>query len=312
MKIFNELELKLEDKYLELKEARRAYDSLIDSVLEKDAEYIAAVNELGALNFKLAKAEYTGDKAADSLKNEVAVQNKKVLKIKDNLIKFNKISNYEYACPICKDTGFIDGKPCKCRNKYLSAIILNEAGAANKDLTPFAFNAPTNLETIYEALRTYANKLPAVNKIINWVFSGAPGTGKTYLSKAIANTAEKNGNVVIYLTATELNAIFLKMHTCALDKAFTFDCLTNCDLLVVDDLGTEPVYNNVTVEYLVALISARLDLKKPFIITTNLNANELKARYNDRLASRLNDKQTTRFIEFKGVDLRTVPPRKQN
>ena len=100
------------------------------------------------------------------------------------------------------------------------------------------------------------------------------------------------------------------MHTSALDKAFTFDCLTNCDLLVVDDLGTEPVYNNVTVEYLVALISTRLDIKKPFIITTNLNANELKARYNDRLASRLNDKQTTRFIEFKGVDLRTAPPLK--
>ena len=210
---------------------------------------------------------------------------------------------------MCRDAGFIDGKPCKCRSKYLSEIILNEAGVTKKSFSEFLFNAPPALEKYYSVFNEYANKFPGT-ETLNFVFYGAPGTGKTYLSKAIANKIESKGFVVIYLTATELNNIFLKMHTGALDKTFTFDCLTNCDFLVIDDLGTEPIYNNVTVEYLVAVISARLGNRKHFILTTNLNANELKVRYNDRLASRLNDKQTTRFIEFKGVDLRTAPPQK--
>lgn len=312
MKIFNELELKLEDKFKSLNEKKRSHNNLINSILESNDEYINAVNELGKLKFNLAKAEYSKNPLCEKLKKEVANKNVKISKIVDDIRKYYNFSTYKYACDFCEDKGYINGKPCKCRNKYLSEIILGEAGIQRKDLSSFEFNSPENLTPVYEILHIYASKLPATNKIANWVFSGAPGTGKTYLSKAVANLAEKNGNVVIYLTANELNGIFLKMHLGSLDKTFTFDCFTNCDLLVIDDLGTEPIYNNVTVEYIVSLISSRIDLKKPFILTTNLDLSELKSRYNDRLSSRLSDKSTTRFLTFGGVDLRTAPPKNIN
>ena len=76
------------------------------------------------------------------------------------------------------------------------------------------------------------------------------------------------------------------------------------DILVIDDLGTEPIYNNVTREYLLALISERLDKNKHFIITTNLTAEEMLSRYNERFISRLSDKNKTKFIPFNGKDLR--------
>lgn len=308
MKVFNELKIKLDDRYLTLKERRRAYDGAIEALLNNNAEYLRELNALGALKFKLAKAEYFSDnKTSSALKKEVDEQNIKVAKIKDNILKFNKISKYEYACDACKDTGFINGKPCKCRNKYLSEIILRSAGIDEKDLSEYLFNSPEQLKKYYEKFKEYPVKFPNLDTL-NFIFYGAPGTGKTYLSKAVANAVLNNGNIVIYLTATELNNVFLKMHTGALDKTFAFDSLTNCDLLVIDDLGTEPIYNNVTVEYTVALISNRIDNKKPFIITTNLNTDEIKERYTDRLSSRLNDKQSTRFLKFDGKDLRTAPP----
>ena len=84
-----------------------------------------------------------------------------------------------------------------------------------------------------------------------------------------------------------------------------FDYLTATDLLVIDDLGTEPILNNVTVEYITAVISERLAKQKAFIITTNLSFDETKIKYTDRLSSRLSE-NNTRWITLKGDDKRRM------
>ena len=82
--------------------------------------------------------------------------------------------------------------------------------------------------------------------------------------------------------------------------------LTDCDLLVIDDLGTEQIYKNVTLEYLLSTISERILAQKHTIITTNLTPEELLDRYGDRLYSRLMDKRIGRAIKFPDTDFRLI------
>lgn len=87
------------------------------------------------------------------------------------------------------------------------------------------------------------------------------------------------------------------------DRSVIFDVLTTCDLLIIDDLGTEPIKNNVTVEYLTAFLSERLNNEKAFIITTNLSSEDLLKRYSERLTSRLSSSSCAQF-KLNGKDLR--------
>ena len=74
--------------------------------------------------------------------------------------------------------------------------------------------------------------------------------------------------------------------------------------MVIDDLGAEPIYKNVTLEYLLLILSERLAKNMPYIITTNLSQEQILDRYGDRILSRLNDKKHGVNIEIKGEDLR--------
>ena len=97
----------------------------------------------------------------------------------------------------------------------------------------------------------------------------------------------------------------MKYHTAPVsDKAFYISLLTGCDLLVIDDLGSEPIYKNVTDEYILMILSERLSNGMPYIVTTNLTQTQLLERYGDRIVSRLNDKHSGVRIEINGEDLR--------
>jgi len=82
------------------------------------------------------------------------------------------------------------------------------------------------------------------------------------------------------------------------------DKYLNCDLLCIDDLGTENILKNVTVEYLYLILSERLNKGKPIIITTNLSLEQIEKVYDDRILSRLTHKLTGLLINFEGEDLR--------
>ena len=118
---------------------------------------------------------------------------------------------------------------------------------------------------------------------------------------------EKAGYNPIFITAQNLNNVFLKYHTAPIDeKSLYSSLLCDCDLLVIDDLGCEPPFKNVTNEYLLMVLCERTAKSLPTIITTNLSQNQLLDRYGDRVLSRLNDKRRGSFIEIKGEDLRRL------
>lgn len=215
-------------------------------------------------------------------------------------------------CAKCNDTGFKDGKACSCYNALVLDLIEQESGLSKRqkrsfsdcDFSVFADKDRQRAETLYAKMREYTNKFPNVKKN-NLLFTGQSGTGKTFLIDIVYGELINKGVIALYTTAFTLNNIFLKYHTTFDESKYTYlDNLINCELLIIDDLGTEPILKNVTVEYLFSLINERKILKKATIVSTNLQPDKIAERYGERTASRIYDKNDTTFINMNFDNLR--------
>lgn len=291
------------DYYSDLNTKILAVKSHNRNVLNNIEGFNELENKIGNLKLKLAKANYVNN-AEESIKlsAEITTLTKKLKEI----VSSAKLIKYKYQCPICKDTGYINNKQCKCYLMQASKVILNELGIKNQtDYSLKQSNGVEELKKHYAVAQNYVNDFPST-KVNNFIFTGTVGSGKTHLSKCIFTELTVKGNNCIYLSSNELNNLFIKMHVGEIDRVLTFEMLTESDFLVIDDLGTEPIYNNVTVEYLLAIISLRLQNRKHFIITTNLTHKEIQNRYGERLLSRLSSQSETMFIPFKTADLRKM------
>lgn len=157
----------------------------------------------------------------------------------------------------------------------------------------------TEYKKLYETLDKYVAAFPTPK---NLCLVGAAGTGKTHAAQIVGSKLLNRGFSVLYITAFSLVGRFK-------DYIFNFerdalDFLFTCDLLVIDDLGTEPKIKNVSDEYLLNVINERMANNMPFIITTNLSPEDILARYDERLTSRILSKQTSVVIKMKSKDLR--------
>ena len=130
---------------------------------------------------------------------------------------------------------------------------------------------------------------------------GGAGSGKTFMLECVANELIKKGVVVSFKTAFELNELARLYH---IGKSYDFsDCL-NAEVLLIDDLGTEPVLKNVTKEYLYNLINTRQINNKPTLISTNLSLENILDRYDERIFSRLGNKNLSTVIHLVSQDKR--------
>ena len=219
----------------------------------------------------------------------------------------------KYECSLCKDTGLLQGKFCKCFEKRRNQELIKEYGFDDKNLYSFNdINKELFLNETYLAqylklkdnLEKWCDLYPEIKKL-NIILAGKTGVGKTFIIKCMAKKLIEKNFSVCFVTAFELNNMLLKYHT-------TFDNTKNQNLmpllesefLFIDDLGTEPLINNVTVNYLYTVLSEREANKKPTIITTNLSKEDMLLRYNERILSRLQNKQLSLYWEIIGNDLR--------
>lgn len=278
------------------------------SILTSDKDYVFFSNEFSSAKFDRSKARFTGDKSAEKTASEnmkSALDKMKEIQAKHNVS--DEMLSPAYSCSLCGDTGRTpDGERCLCFKKLAAEITLEELGIEKKPLPEFSSSnkiKQNRLDEIYPKLEKYCEHFAKGSK--NLVISGSVGTGKSQLAGCVANELRKKNFNVVFLSACELDTVFLKYHTAPVDdKSFYISLLSGCDLLVIDDLGTEPVYKNVTLEYLLTVISERCSKNMPFIVTTNLDQAQLLDRYGDRILSRLNDKQRGVFIKIEGNDLR--------
>lgn len=294
-----------------LKERRylaNANSNLLQEQLFKLPQYLDTYNEYNSIRFDISKAKYMQD---DELIKQLELKEKAVLQSLKAIRKAYGFSDKDftakYECSACKDTGRLeDGKRCKCFKKLLHQLTFEELGLESKRLPNFKkaiYKEVNDLEKIYDKMIKFCEKFPDMDK--NIVIGGKVGTGKSFLAGCIASELISKGYNAVFLSACELNSLLLNYHIAPIyEKGILLDLLTDCDLLVIDDLGSEPKYKSVTEEYLLMLLSERMSKKKPYIITTNLEQDQLLDRYGDRTISRLDDKKHNVFITINGEDLR--------
>lgn len=227
----------------------------------------------------------------------------------------------QYACAACKDTGFIDGKMCTCL-KQLQRSLAYEQLSMNVPLEKSTFasfsldyyrnddRAFRQMENIFRACKSYADKFRADSPSL--LFKGGTGLGKTHLSLAIANEVIQKGFGVIYGSAQSF-AVSLEKERFDRREPDEADStqsqLLSCDLLILDDLGTEFSSSYVNAA-LYDVINARMMAEKPTIISTNLSMKELEERYGERFASRIAGYYGK--LEFLGSDVRVERRRQKN
>ena len=161
------------------------------------------------------------------------------------------------------------------------------------------------MQKTYEACRRYAFGFGPDSG--NLLFIGGTGLGKTFLSACIARTVADRGFSVAYETAAHL---FTKLEKNRFspdeESREAANKLTDCDLLIIDDLGTELPGNFVTAA-LYTLVNDRLLAGKPMVISTNLNVDEIARRYSPQIASRLQGSFLR--LTFVGEDIRVLKNR---
>ncbi|MDR2514033.1 MAG: ATP-binding protein [Christensenellaceae bacterium] len=225
-----------------------------------------------------------------------------------------------YACPLCRDTGFVgevEKDRCSCIRQELNRRLYDEAGVAGQTFEQFdlgLFSIEPSLSgqsqrAFMEQARDFglrfARSFPN-NARKTLLFTGLPGLGKTFLLNAIAAEVLTRGFGVMRLSAYRMFEIMRKTHR-GQDEGEMNDMLT-AELLTLDDLGTEPLMENITVEYLFTLLAERKNHGLSTIIATNLGLRELSQRYTERVASRLSDRSSTLVLHFEGGDLRRGQP----
>ena len=207
-----------------------------------------------------------------------------------------------YHCKKCRDTGYIDGRMCSC----LKNLLREEAYRRLNTLTPLALStfegfslefypdrpeqgagqSPRSaMREILEKCRKYAGTFSPVASQ-NLIMQGATGLGKTHLSLAIANEVLQKGFGVVYCSVNNLIARLENEHFGRDETGDSGSLLESCDLLILDDLGTE-FRSSFSVAAVYNIVNTRLLLRRPTIISTNLSMPELQDRYSDRFASRI-------------------------
>lgn len=265
------------------------------------------INEIGLKISKLVLKKFDM-KEIEKLKKE----NRILVEKYDFILKKIGLSKNDlevYDCKICHDTGFVNNKKCDCLKKKLvekycnmSCLnkILEQENFANFN---FKYYKGESLKLIKKA---YKESLSFVKyfgvKFRNLFFYGDTGLGKTFLCNCIANEILNMEKSVLYKTAPELFKMLDEIRFNNYEKNIEQEkIIFDCDLLVIDDLGAE--YKTKPLESdLFNIINMRLLNKKPVIISTNMNANELPEFYTQRIVSRIYGHYD--MFEFVGEDIR--------
>lgn len=228
-----------------------------------------------------------------------------------------------YSCPKCRDTGIHQGGPCSCLDTLYNRELTKELGtllrSGDESFSRFDLNfydavpdpvtgvIPREAMTmVYESCRKFADNFPNVS--VNLLLQGGTGLGKTYLSACIARQVADRGHSVCYDSASAaLDAFERQKFSRDPEEAEAASArvrrMLSCDLMILDDLGTEMV-TPMSISALYTLINSRLVNGKKTIISTNCSPEELQKKYSPQICSRISGEFLR--LPFVGRDIRLI------
>lgn len=223
-----------------------------------------------------------------------------------------------YDCPDCKDTGYIGAEKCHCFEHRILEILCNQSNlqdAIKRENfstfrieyypdTPADPKLPSpreNIRHVLEQSRDFIRQFE-VTPGANLMIYGSTGVGKTFLTNCIAGELLRAGKSVIYLTAYQFFQQ-LADYTFRREEGNqeTLPQLLRCDLLIIDDLGTE-LTNAFSNSELFLCINERILHRKSTIISTNLSLKQISSTYSERISSRIIESYS--LIHIYGEDIR--------
>ena len=225
-----------------------------------------------------------------------------------------------YRCPRCKDTGRtgeLIKEPCECLKKAYQQKLRERIGLSsdsNETFESFDLNVfpdemipgqdftQREIMKLYRKIcETWANEYPH-GTYRDLLLTGSTGLGKTFLLRAMAERLIARDVNVLIISAYSMLEILRKSYFENDDSASE---LLATDVLMIDDLGSEPLMQNVTVEQLFYLLNERQNKGLSTVISTNLDMARFRERYTERIASRLRDSRNCKVISLLGKDIRT-------
>ena len=224
----------------------------------------------------------------------------------------------KYRCAACRDTGYVGDAParfCDCFESHLRQMQYEDGSMSGTDQQCFACfdlsrfpeegGQRERMRAIRMACENYADSFPNVSHT-NLVFTGSGGLGKTFLLNCIYERVVSRGFSAIRITAFRLFEAMRRQHMGNTGGEMDFEELLNVPLLLIDDLGSEPMMRNITVEYLFTLMNERNAAHRHTVIATNLSPVQLKDNYGERVSSRIFDRGICQTILLTGKDLRKL------
>lgn len=303
-----------------------------DEMLRRQGEVYARVPELrdidARLRAQMARLVRLTIAKSPRLKEELAALEEENLDLQ--MRRAELLTQYGFgtdyldelvSCPKCRDTGIFEGGVCSCLDRLYNRELTRELGTLMRrgdesferfDLTLYP-DAPEGegglspravMRRVSEACRRYAENFSDASP--NLLFQGGTGLGKTYLSACIARVVAEKGFSVCYDTASAAleayeKAKFSRDTEEGEAAAVRVKRMESCDLMILDDLGTE-MTTQMTQSALYTLLNGRLVNRKPCILSTNLSDEELRRRYTGPIASRILGE--FRCFPFVGEDIR--------
>lgn len=301
----------------------RSHDILIQhykDVYEKCPEFQILDESISVLSIQYGKKLLNGDdNALESLRKELEVLRRRKQELLNNSGFSSDYLEPVYECPDCRDTGYIGNKKCHCFKKAITELLYEQSNLKDilkiENFDKFSleyysenFREPrsgrSSLAAAKDALQICKDFVSAFDsRFQNLFIYGDVGVGKTFLSNCISKELIESGFSVIYFSAP---AFFNILAQSAFDKSDTDaqnmrEYIYDCDLLVIDDLGTEYTNPFVTSQFF-SCINERILGRRSTIISTNLSLDSLVDLYTERAFSRI----TSNYIMLKlfGDDIR--------
>ncbi len=279
------------------KNAELLYQKQKNAVYSANPELVKIDDDIKAKGSELALCTISGKtEKSKILFDEITAMKK----CKDEILKNAGLSEApSYTCKLCQDTGYTNGALCRCvkdiaADSCYSSLIgempLERSTFDNFNLDYYdsaknsqGVSPKKQMTAVFKTCKKFADDFP---KSANLILTGGCGLGKTHLSLAIANEIIAKDYHVIYGSAQNLINEVSRETFDRSGSTVKIDSLTSCDLLILDDLGTE-FTTQLSVSVVYNIINTRLLRGLSTIISTNLSIDEISDFYNDRIASRI-------------------------